>query len=122
MGQQKLERLARELGLIPDVSFVGREDGYHAVHVVVSDEFVITAQDWTKKTVRTALEIQVTTQLKYAILDLLREVYEERRLSGMPENWKWNWDSKEFNAGYLGHTVHLLEGIIVRVREIGNHD
>jgi hypothetical protein len=61
------------------------------------------------------VEIQISTQLAEAITALTHGLYEARRegLSNYSnKSWKWNAKSPEFRSAYIGHGLHLLEGMI----------
>ena len=64
-------------------------------------------------------EIQVTTQLQEILRDLTHPFYKVRRL-GVPTDIhaeRWKYDSSHFRASYLGHTLHLVEAMIVQLRD-----
>mgnify|MGYP005993013917 CR=1 FL=1 len=44
--------------------------------------------------------------------------YEKERTSDFQDTgkWKWDFDSGKFKVGYLSHTLHLLESIILESR------
>jgi hypothetical protein len=55
------------------------------------------------------------TQLAEVITSLTHVLYEERRdgtADGGDGSWKWEARSQRFRSAYLGHGLHLLEGII----------
>lgn len=61
------------------------------------------------------VEIQLTTQLAEVIGTLTHGLYEARRLEGRrnePKDWKWDASSQQFRSTFLGHGLHLLEGLI----------
>ncbi len=66
-------------------------------------------------------ELQLTTQLSELITGLTHGLYEGRR-STQPSNhtdqkWRWEPRSQLFRSAYLGHTLHLLEGVIQTFRD-----
>jgi hypothetical protein len=65
------------------------------------------------------VEIQLTTQLAEVIGALTHGLYEERRTgrSSQDGDWKWDANSQRFRSAYLGHGLHLLEGIIQTFRD-----
>ena len=115
---ERIARLAAENGRTTRVEYLARPDGYHAVHILVSQDFnTIDRETSDPVTLRSLVEIQVTTEIQATILDMLHNVYERWRLEGAPEGWQWQHDSAEFAVNYLGHTLHYLEGMIVVARE-----
>ena len=61
------------------------------------------------------VEVQVTTQLAEVISSLTHGLYEARRsgrLDAEGKDWKWDAGSQRFRSAYIGHGLHLLEGII----------
>jgi hypothetical protein len=66
-------------------------------------------------------EIQLTTQMQEVLRDLSHSFYEEKRLSQDDDRqWKWDHKSALFRSSFMGHTLHLLEGVIVELREMKN--
>ena len=61
------------------------------------------------------VEIQLTTQLAEVIDSLTHGLYEARRsgrVDAEAKDWKWDAGSQRFRSAYIGHGLHLLEGII----------
>lgn len=95
------------------------ENGYHSWHCymkisgeILSGDEVAVRQIW--------LEIQITTQLTELITGLTHDLYDGARnlsSSRSDTDWKWRPESQQFKATYLGHTLHLLEGIIQTFRD-----
>jgi ppGpp synthetase/RelA/SpoT-type nucleotidyltranferase len=102
-----------------------RDDGYYAYHVYVSFPAKIFDVEWNKEDVQVEAEIQITTQLQEVLKDLTHKFYEKQRISLDKDTSKWKWDfaSSRFKVGYLSHTLHLLESIILESRErvLGSH-
>jgi hypothetical protein len=65
------------------------------------------------------IEIQITTQLQEVLRSLTHKFYEAQRLQVVPDKGKWKWDfkSNRFKVGYLSHTLHLLESVILESRD-----
>lgn len=95
------------------------DTGYHAWHcyirisVDIAVEGGIEARDiW--------LELQVTTQLAEVIAGLTHGLYQADRVQSArsaSDDWRWDPRSQQFRSAYLGHTLHLLEGIIQTFRD-----
>jgi hypothetical protein len=96
-----------------------REDGYYAFHVYVSFPVTIINSAWDEENILVEVEIQVTTQLQEVLRILTHKFYETQRLVVPNDKGKWKWDfsSSRFKVGYLSHTLHLLESIILESRE-----
>lgn len=96
-----------------------REEGYYAAHVYVDCEVEIPLETWDTEVVKTSLEIQITTQLKENIRQMLHTYYEERRVGHATErsDWQWDYKSDAFLANYLGHVLRVVEGMVMEVRE-----
>lgn len=64
------------------------------------------------------VEVQLTTQLQEVLYDLTHGLYEELRIK-IEEPiapWQWDYSSPRFKPSYMGHTLHMLEAIILEVR------
>jgi ppGpp synthetase/RelA/SpoT-type nucleotidyltranferase len=95
------------------------ELGYHAWHcyVAVPIQAIIVNE---LKDIEIELEIQLTTQLAEVIGSLTHGLYEGQRESlraQQTDEWRWDPQSKQFRSAYLGHTLHLLEGVIQNFKD-----
>lgn len=99
--------------------YVARIEGYYAAHLYFGMEFEIPKREWETQKVYSSVEIQITTQVKEVIKELLEFHYKKRRLlvSSDEEIWQWKYDSPEFATNYLGHIIHYVEGMIVGIRK-----
>jgi hypothetical protein len=93
--------------------------GYYAWHcyIGVKSEIMVNA-DVTIKTI--CFEIQITTQLAELITGLTHGLYEVQRATPPLEDdhdWRWQPKTQRFRSTYIGHTLHLLEGIIQMFRD-----
>ena len=110
---ERLDTAAKAAGLKSKFTSVQHERGYYAYHfyVVIPAELMAT---------QITVEIQLTTQLQDVVYDLTHGFYEELRIRELAaqrgDGWKWDYKSTRFKAGYLSHTLHLLEGLIAEVR------
>ena len=100
------------------VTYQAREEGYYAAHVDVRRSFEVPKSSFDTSRIPSSVEIQVTTQVKDVIGELLHRYYERRRRLVADEDYVWQWDylSDVFRAGYLGHMAHYLEGVIMELR------
>ncbi len=116
----RLETLCCEESKIRDkCRYIARIDGYYAAHLYFDMEFEIPGMKWDTERVNSSVEIQITTQIKEVIGDLLHIPYEKRRLIRSPEEdiWQWQYNSPEFATNYLGHIIHYVEGMMVGIRK-----
>jgi len=95
------------------------DDGYYAVHLYVEIPVTIIQPDWTQVQINVKVEIQLATRLQQVLRELSHKVYAERRLEANPDkkSWKWDFSSPQFMAGYLGHSLHLIEGLLINLRD-----
>lgn len=115
----EIQKYAEELGLECRQYSQEREEGYYAFHVYISFPVCVFNIDWMEENIEAKVEIQVTTQLQEVLRALTHKFYETRRLTASDDKGKWKWDfsSSRFKVGYLSHTLHLLESIILESRE-----
>jgi ppGpp synthetase/RelA/SpoT-type nucleotidyltranferase len=94
------------------IYFEARDTGYYACHSYLDFVYPVNNQIYQ-------IEIQITTQLQENIKMLTHKYYDKkrRRRSIRSEKWQWEHTLPEFDANYLGHILHYLEAVIVRVRE-----
>lgn len=89
--------------------------GYHAWHFYIKQEL----EDFNGEgPSHVWIEIQFTTQLAEVITSLTHFQYETARSGSAPsDHWQWDVYSDEFRPAYIGHGLHLLEGIIQEFRD-----
>ena len=116
---EKIHSLYEQHGLPCIFSYEAKEEGYYAAHLYAKREFEIPRPRWDTEKIIVSIEIQITTQIQEAIRKLLHKYYEERRQGIVEEDtkWQWNYKSDEFDANYLGHILHYVEGKIMGIRE-----
>jgi ppGpp synthetase/RelA/SpoT-type nucleotidyltranferase len=111
-----LAEYGRSLGLKCRYGRRQNDRGYYAVHfyVHIPVELVIAG---APKEVSVSVEIQLITQLQELLRGLTHGFYESRRLvTAGSEDWKWEFETAQFQASYVGHMLHYIEGTLVRVR------
>ena len=115
---ERLRARAEEMGLTAHYYSQQNERGYYAYHFYVKIPVEIVDKDWNASTVNVDVEIQLTTQLQEVLRSLTHKLYERMRLAtpSADEKWKWDFGTNRFKASYLGHTLHLIEGLIVELR------
>ena len=113
---REAQKVAEDCGL--DAAYIPRatNQGYYAYHarvVVPVDLFGAHGPATTSM----QIEIQVTTQLQEILRDLTHTYYRSRRISPGLIQAADNWDytSINFRGSYLGHTLHLIEGMIAEL-------
>lgn len=118
---ERLEERANSLGLSSYYSSKQRDEGYYAYHFYVKIPVELSDMRWKPTSVDLEVELQLTTQLQEVLYNITHRYYEHNRShrSADPSAWKWEVSSPRFRAGYLGHTLHLLEAIILELREVG---
>lgn len=115
---EKLGQYAKSHGLESRSYSQERDDGYYAYHFYVKIPVKIVDESLNDFIVDIEVEIQVTTQLQDVLRSITHKFYENERTSINNDSgkWKWNFESGKFKAGYLSHTLHLLESIILESR------
>lgn len=97
----------------------GRESGYHAYHLnfQVNIPFIPAGGQGDETAVN--IEIQLRTKLQSVLYELTHLVYEQSRLNTGRAGQAWKWDVTEpnYKSAYLGHTLHLIEGVVIELRE-----
>ncbi|WP_152997421.1 hypothetical protein [Methylobacterium sp. GXS13] len=95
------------------------ELGYYAWHCYFRLPVELMIDNYVQER-RISLEIQITTQLAEVITALTHGLYETNRERPQPKDnksWRWQPRTQQFRSAYLGHTLHLLEGIIQTFRD-----
>lgn len=108
-----------------NVDYQAKNEGYYAVHIDVKTRFEVPRVDWDTQLIDGKVEIQVTTELKELIKEMLHKSYEGDRstmsIMEPDKGWQWNYQSNKFRLNFLGHVVHSLEGSILDIRERENN-
>lgn len=95
------------------------DTGYHAWHCYIRNPIDI-AIGGDVESREMWMELQVTTQLAEIITVLTHGLYETSRVrspASSGDEWRWDPRTQRFRSAYLGHTLHLLEGIIQTFRD-----
>jgi ppGpp synthetase/RelA/SpoT-type nucleotidyltranferase len=117
---RRLAEVAKRSGLSSHYESRANDRGYYAYHFYLSIPTDLLDLNWGKFTSDLTVEIQITTQLQEVLKELTHPFYRNTRASAIrdrSDDWKWQFKSPQFMASYLGHTLHLLEGIIVQLKE-----
>lgn len=115
----RAKELAQSFDICLRYELQAKPEGYYAAHVYYRREIEIPRSDYDTETRNMYLEIQISTEMKEIIKDLLHVYYEVRRKKPEVEfsDWQWQYDTDEFIASYLGHILHYVEGTIVKLRD-----
>lgn len=99
-------------------TYQATRDGYYAAHLALSGRFIVPRPTFDTERTRVRIEVQVTTQVKDVIQELLHKFYEERRLRLTAASVLSEWDylSDAFRSTYLGHLAHHMEAEIMQLR------
>lgn len=114
-----LDVLCESQGITHDHRALGTDAGYYGWHFYFQAPLDFLTPNGVE-TVGIWIEIQFSTQLAEAISDLTHGLYEHRRRDGGERRdnlWKWDATSQQFRSTFLGHTLHLLEGLIQNFRD-----
>lgn len=104
--------------IVARVHSMETELGYYAWHLGVLVPATVMRSNGNIEDETIRLEVQLTTHLNDVLNDLTHSFYEDRRLNKGTGDalWKWQPDSDQFKGAYFGHTLHLLEGMIVELK------
>jgi ppGpp synthetase/RelA/SpoT-type nucleotidyltranferase len=120
---KKIDNLCQQKGITPLMSCEAKEEGYYAAHIYLKLNYDIPNLQWKTKSTEVYFEIQIMTELQSLIKSLLHKYYEEKRVKDVEDlrkrkkNWQWDYQCDEFAANYLGHILHYVEGMIVKIRD-----
>lgn len=113
---QAIQQHAFECGLSAHYAPRGRDEGYYSHHLYITFwANILTTDSSVEQSVD--LEIQVTTQLQDILKNLTHRYYSQDRSAPSNKNWKWEFRTNRFRARFLSHSLHLLEALIVDVRD-----
>jgi ppGpp synthetase/RelA/SpoT-type nucleotidyltranferase len=93
--------------------------GYYSHHVYFDVEAETIGPRFESVRTKSRVELQITTQLQDVLMSLTHRFYEKDRLqsSRREKPWRWDYKTARFKGAYLGHTLHLLEAIVIEVRD-----
>jgi len=114
---KRLQNKFTERGFVSSIRENSTEAGYYGWHFYFRFNSPVLVDGRVSDATLSA-EIQFTTQLADVISALTHTFYRQRR-SGeqFSENWKWRPRDGPFKAAYLGHGLHLLEGMIQTLKD-----
>jgi ppGpp synthetase/RelA/SpoT-type nucleotidyltranferase len=115
---EQLTNYAKSLGLKSRFYSQERDEGYYAYHFYVTINVYFIDESFKKVNSEIEIEIQLTTQLQEVLKSLIHEFYQANRLKQSSNSkWKWEYKTNRFRVGYISHALHLLESIIVEIRD-----
>lgn len=96
-----------------------RDEGYYAYHFYLLCDAEVLDAKWNSVGTVVSAEIQLTTQLQDVLKNLTHQYFESARLEPKSTDSKWKWEvgSNRFRSAYMCHTLHLLEAIILDLRD-----
>lgn len=111
--------VGKQTGFNIENAYEARIEGYYAAHLYYKKSCDVPKLDFTTETREFSFEIQITTEIKEMIKNILHPFYQRSRLRERMKgkDWRWDYGSDEFIANNLGHILHYVEGAIVQVRE-----
>jgi hypothetical protein len=116
---QRLVEAAQSVGAEPQHTREGRLDGYFAQHVLFRED-VFFRFAGSNEPVRITCEVQVASLLATRMWREGHPFYELARVGkDDPEKWQWDPTDPKFLRRQLGHMIHLADGLLVRLRDIG---
>jgi ppGpp synthetase/RelA/SpoT-type nucleotidyltranferase len=119
---EKLLELAKKHSLQgAEVRSQERDSGYYAYHFYAQLPATFFDEKWGQRKADVTFEIQITTQMQEVLRELSHSFYEEHRISlDVDQKWKWDHSAPRFRASLMGHTLHLLEGVLLELRDKKN--
>ena len=115
---RNIEAAAKASGLDASCSPKATDTGYYGWHAYVRFPQKLMIGD--KGVDLTAItEFQIITQLQAVLRDLTHRFYETARSSPTVarNQSRWNYTADSFRAEYLGHTLHLVDAMILELRD-----
>jgi ppGpp synthetase/RelA/SpoT-type nucleotidyltranferase len=113
-----IKEAAREAGLTARAGPRATDAGYYAWHTYVSIPARVIVADQVVE-VLFQVEFQMPTLLQSVLRELTHRFYEQSRAApaGDKTELRWDYDSHRFRAEYLGHTLHLVDAMVLELRE-----
>jgi ppGpp synthetase/RelA/SpoT-type nucleotidyltranferase len=114
---QEIIAAANDVGLKGDTAPKATDVGYYAWHTYIGMPAQVIVADKVID-ISLSVEFQATTQLQAALRELTHKFYEQDRgaVSTARSQARWDYRSPRFRAEYLGHTLHLVDAMILELR------
>lgn len=117
---ESLTSIATKHNIRCDSEQHAKEEGYYAKHIYFTYDTTIVDLEWKAEAIEHTFEIQIRTQLQDTINKISHRFYEGKRIKRSVDQdlkaWRWEYRRPEFIANYLGHLLHLVDGLILRVK------
>ena len=95
----------------------GRIEGYFAQHITV-EQNVIFRLAGHQQMATILCEIQLASELATRVWQASHPLYADARIRrDAPEEWQWRPNEPRFIANQLGHMIHLVDGLLVQLRD-----
>ena len=121
-GGEAIGKRLEEIGHLHSVEVAvsprATDQGHYAWHAyVTTDQDVFIAGDVCSVPLR--CEIQIVTLLQSVLKGLTHQFYEKSRIAdtAKPADRRWQFHSPEFKGEFLGHTLHLVDSMLVELRD-----
>ena len=117
---KKLMEIGAETNCVPQLRREGRIEGYFAQHITL-EQNVIFRLAGHEQLATINCEIQLASELATRVWQASHPLYEEARMGHeAPEEWQWKPNEPRFMANQLGHMIHLVDGLLVQLRDTEN--
>lgn len=112
----ELEKIL-EQSTIVDHHSMETDLGYYSWHFGIRFDRDIMKPSGEIKSEAIRLEVQISTQLQEIMSDLTHSFYESKRVGEESKIiWKWRPSEPKFQGVYFGHTLHMIEGMLVQLK------
>lgn len=93
-------------------------DGYYSWHFYMKKTEELPDREGARS-IGFRIELQFVTQLAEALNKLTHGIYEGQRTldANIGEEWQWSPEDPKFRATFAGHSIHLLEGILLEMKQ-----
>lgn len=113
----KLQATAKDLGTKMKTNRKASSSGYYALHLYFTEPFHFRINQVTQS-VTIQCEVQIGTELATTLWNATHRVYEVwREIPGEDVGWEWKPDDPRFLSRQLGHMIHLVDGLLIRLRD-----
>jgi ppGpp synthetase/RelA/SpoT-type nucleotidyltranferase len=113
----KIADLANSLGCHTLHERQGKISGYFAQHIIVVQP-VIYQIAGESVMAEISCEIQIASEMGTKMWEVSHSLYETVRRNGTAdESWQWNPADPRFISSQLGHMIHLVDGLLIQLRD-----
>ena len=120
-GVEFVAKKIMDLATLMDINAVherqGKIEGYYAQHINISQD-VILKVGGVPSVIKVECEIQIATDMSTKMWNTSHGLYERiRSAPSDAENWQWRSTDPRFISNQLGHMVHLVDGLLIQLRD-----